>query len=76
MPPDPPSASRLRRSLKFPVLPNNLSLIARGLDSLRSVSSELALRIIQNVNYLVPVIEVRTPPPQKKNPGYAPGSTR
>ena len=42
MPPDPPSASRLRRSLKFPVLPNNLSLIARGLDSLRSVSSELA----------------------------------
>ena len=66
MPPDPPSASRLRRSLKFPVLPNNLSLIARGLDSLRSVSSELALRIIQNVNYLVPVIEVRTPPPPKK----------
>ena len=46
MPPDPPSASRLRRSLKFPVsqkvVPNNLGLIARGLDSLRSVSSELS----------------------------------
>ena len=46
MPPDPPSASHLGRSLKFPVLqkivPNNLSLTARGLDSLRSVSSELA----------------------------------
>ena len=43
MPPDPPSASRLWRSLKFPVsykvVPYNLSLIARGLDSIRSMSS-------------------------------------
>ena len=46
MPPDPSNASLLGRSLKFPVslkiVPNNLSLTARRLDSLRSVSSELA----------------------------------
>ena len=46
MPPDPPSASRLRRSLKFPVplkvVPNNLNLLVRRLDTLRCMSSKLA----------------------------------
>ena len=31
------------------------------MDSLRSVSSELAWCIIQNVHYLVPVFEIRAP---------------
>ena len=54
MPPDLPSASRLRRSLKFPiplkVVPNNLSLIVRRLKTLRCASAELAYRIVLTLN--------------------------
>ena len=50
VPPNPPSASRLQRSLKFPVplkvVPNNLSLVVHRLNILRCVSAQLAWPIV------------------------------
>ena len=61
MPPDPTKGSRLRRSQNFPSHWTDFSLIVRRLDTLPPCVFISCIAKSSNINYLVPVLEVRTP---------------
>ena len=69
MPPHPHSDSR-SQTFPVPLKVTHFSLIVRRLDTLPPCNFGSSMAYNPNANYLVPVLEVRTP--HKKNPGYGP----